>query len=105
MSKRYRVKITRHAELDVEAIYNYISQDNPKVASVFITELEKQIFSLERFPLRCPVIPEASEFGIPYRHLLYGDYRTIFRVVRNTVYILRVIHGARLLDLSILISL
>jgi plasmid stabilization system protein ParE len=102
MPKRYRVEITRRAEADIEAIHSYIRRDSDRAASAFVAELERQIVSLERFPLRCPVIAEAAELGVPYRHLVYGDYRTIIRVDQGTVYILRVVHGARLLDLSIL---
>lgn len=102
MPKKYRVKITRHAESDIESIFAYIHGKSPQAAIDFISELERQISSVERFPLRCPVIPEASELGIQYRHLLNGEYRTILRIQGSTVYILRVIHGARLLDLSVL---
>jgi plasmid stabilization system protein ParE len=58
--------------------------------------------SLGRWPRRCPVIPEAPEFAVEYRHLVDGPYRTIFRVAGSRVIILRVIHGAQLLDLDIL---
>ena len=105
MPKKYRVKITRHAEQDIQEIFTYIQHDSPQAASAFVTELERQIISLERFPLRCTIIPEAAELRIAYRHLIYGQYRTVFRISGNTVYILRVLHGARLLDLSILTSL
>ena len=50
------------------------------------------------FPERCPLIPENEILGTRYRHLLYGNYRTVFRIERKTVYLIRVIHGARLLD-------
>jgi|SRR5579863_64027 len=102
MAKKYRVKATRHAEKDIQSIYIYLCSASPQAAQDFLSEVEKQISSLERFPLRCPSIPEASEIGGSYRHILYGEYRTIFRVHANTVYILRVIHGARLLDLRAL---
>ena len=48
------------------------------------------------------IMPEALDLNLPYRHLIYGEYRTIFRIVEQTVYILRVIHGSRLLDLGVL---
>ena len=63
-------------------------------------ELEKQIDTLEHFPEICPLIPENELLGTKYRHLLYGSYRTIFRISEDSVYGLRVIHGARLLDTS-----
>ena len=102
MPRKYRVRITHHAQIDIESIYDYIFQDKPQAALNFINEIERQILSLERYPLRCPIIPEASDLNLPYRHLIYGEYRTIFRIVKKTVYILRVIHGSRLLDLGVL---
>lgn len=48
------------------------------------------------------VPPEASELDVEYRHLIDAPYRTIFRVSRSRVIIIRVIHGAQLLDLHVL---
>ena len=86
----------------MEEIYNYIESENPEAAFEFVKKLEKQISTLESFPTRCPMIPEAQELLLPYRHLLYGKYRTVVRVEGSIVYICRIIHGARLLDLSAL---
>ena len=102
MPAKYLVKITRHAEEDIGFIDTYIHRDSPQAALDFVSELERQVSTLERFPLRCAAIPETPELGGSYRHLLYGEYRTIFRVSGKTVYVLRVIHGARLLDLNAL---
>jgi plasmid stabilization system protein ParE len=65
-----------------------------------VRELEKQVDTLERFPERCPLISENALPGTTYRHLLRGDYRTIFRVSGPTVLVLRIVHGTRLLDRS-----
>ena len=75
-----------------------MAQDSPEEADQFIRRLEEQIETLETFPERCPLIPENEILGTHYRHLVYGNYRSVFRIARNTVYVLRVIHGARLLD-------
>ena len=53
-----------------------------------------------RMPERCPLIAENELMGTRYRHLRLGEYRTIFRVVVSKVLVLRIIHGARLLDSS-----
>jgi plasmid stabilization system protein ParE len=98
---RYRVEITQTAEVDLRKIYSYIASENEKAAVAWIREIDRQIGSLEQFPLRCPVIPESLELGKEYRHILYGDYRTIFKVENLQVTIMRVIHGARLLSLRI----
>lgn len=102
MARKYRVDITRTAERDIETIYGFIARDNPASAAAWLDTVERNIASLEQWPQRCPIIPEASELAVEYRHLIDAPYRTIFRVARSTVIIVRVIHGARLLDLDIL---
>ena len=100
MPVKYNVEISPAAERDVEEIWVYTAADSPENATAFIVRLEEQIDSLEQFPERCPLIPENELLGTAYRHLLHGAYRTIFRIAGKTVYILRIIHGARLLDSS-----
>jgi plasmid stabilization system protein ParE len=102
--RRYRVEITRTAERDLATIYAFIARDNPAAATAWLDTLEQNIASLERWPHRCPVIPEASELDVEYeyRHLITAPYRTIFRIAKSTVFIVRVIHGAQVLDLGIL---
>jgi plasmid stabilization system protein ParE len=100
MSTRYNVEITPAAERDVEEIWSYIAADSQEHATAFILRLEEQIAALEQFPERCPLIPENEQLATSYRHLLYGAYRTIFRIVGITVIILRIIHSSRLLDSS-----
>ncbi|MDD2366190.1 MAG: type II toxin-antitoxin system RelE/ParE family toxin [Desulfuromonadaceae bacterium] len=98
MPALFKVEITPTAEADVTEIWDYIAQDNPGNAEAFISRLSEQIDTLENFPERCPLIAENRIMGTSYRHLIYGHYRTIFRIVGDCVIILRIIHGARLLD-------
>ena len=98
MTKRYKVNITQHAQKDLEHIYHYIAADSVKNASNFIIQLEKEIYTLEQFPHRNPLIPENVYFKTDYRHLLYKNYRIIYRIIEGTVFILRIIHGAKLYD-------
>ena len=102
MPRRYRVDITRTAERDIAAIYAHIAQDNPPAAAAWLDGVERNITRLEQWPRRCPIIPEASELEVEYRHLVNAPYRTIFRIVGSRVIIVRVIHGAQLLNLDIL---
>jgi plasmid stabilization system protein ParE len=100
MPAKFHVRITRTAERDLEEAWTFIAQDSPEEAERFIRRLEEHIETLERFPERCPLIPENEILGSRYRHLLHGDYRTILRIAGKTVYVLRIIHGSRLLDTS-----
>ena len=98
MPATFRVEITPAAEADIVDIWEYIAQDSPGNAATFVLSLEEQIAALEQFPERCPRIPENEILGTTYRHLVFGAYRTIYRITAERVIILRVIHGARLLD-------
>jgi len=102
MPRKYAVDITASAEADVAEIGEYLARDNPDAATSFMLQLEEQIASLERFPERCPLVQENELLGTTYRHLVYGNYRTIFKVIDSRVVIMRVLHGARLLDMGML---
>lgn len=99
MTKKYEVNLTHLAQEDLEHIFYYIANDNLNSATNFIIELEKSVYSLEQVPNRNPLIPENEYFGTDYRHLIYKKYRIVCRVSENTVFILRIIHGAKLLKL------
>ena len=100
MHAKFQVEITPTAENDVEAIWEYIAADSPEAATRLISELVSQAGKLEFFPERCPLIPENEQLGTRYRHLIHGSYRTIFRITDKTVFVLRVIHGARVLEVG-----
>jgi plasmid stabilization system protein ParE len=102
MPKKFRVEITETAEEDIAGIWNYIARDSFDAATNFILRFEKQIDSLETFPARCPMIPENDILGTKYRHFIYGAYRAILKISGPRVIIMRVIHGARLLDMDML---
>jgi toxin ParE1/3/4 len=61
--------------------------------------LEEKIYGLDSSPERFAYIPENFYFGTNYRHLLHKKYRAIYKIDLNSVYILRIIHGSKLLDL------
>ena len=103
MPARFQVKITQTAEEDIEDIWTFIAADNEEAATKFVRELERQASKLARYPERCPLIPENELLDARYRHLVYGAYRTIFRIEGRIVYVLRIIHGARLLDTSMFV--
>jgi len=102
MRERFHVKIARRAENDLEEIWDYIAADSVENATRFIVELETRMKTLSYSPRRCSLIPENEILGTRYRHLIIRKYRVVFRISRNTVYVLRVIHGARLLDTSMI---
>ena len=97
MPATFELLITRQAQQDLQEIYDHIEADNPARAGTFIKELEAKTVSLAQMPTRAPFIPENSLLGTEYRHLIHGRYRILFRIQGVTVFILRVIHGSKLL--------
>jgi plasmid stabilization system protein ParE len=102
--KKYRVETNPAAENDIRLIHNEIAADNPQAADRWVKQVERLIAALEAFPRAYEVIPEAQELGVKYRHKLLGNYRIVYRVESDRVIVLRVIHGARLLDRTIFFS-
>lgn len=66
------------AVLDVRAIKTYIAKDSAVYASRFAERIIEAAESLERLPLRGPMVPEAGDERV--RELLFGNYRIIYRV-------------------------
>jgi len=99
VAKKYKVNISLNAQNDLEHIFFYIAADSINNAKRFILELEKKIYSLDTFPEGFAYIPENIFFGTNYRHIIHKKYRVIYKIDNNSVYILRLIHGAILLDL------
>jgi len=99
VAKKYKVTISHNAQNDLEHIFSYISADSINNAKKLILELEKIICSLDTFPERFSYIPENLYWGGNYRHITHKTYRVIYRISNNSVYILRIIHGSKLLAL------
>jgi plasmid stabilization system protein ParE len=100
--KKFRVEITASAERDVLAIRDFIGRDKPRAGDKWARLIVRQIRSLKSMPQRHEVIPEAIDLGVEYRHVISGNYRTLYRIENDRVIVLRVIHASRLLDQSLL---
>ena len=100
MIEKFHIEITSEAERDVADIWEYIAEDSPTAATRFVQELQQKAETLKTFPLRCPPIPQQPGEDNDYRHLIVGGYRIIFRVSENTVYVVHILHGSKLLDLN-----
>jgi plasmid stabilization system protein ParE len=96
----YQVRLTRVAEKDAYSAYEFIRSDDPEAADKWLLSLFEAILSLEQFPHRCLVIPEARILGSHLRQLLHGRYRIVFEIVEHDeadpqVLVLRIWHGMR----------
>jgi plasmid stabilization system protein ParE len=87
-----QVEFSRFVEGDLEAIADYIAQDNPIQAESLIREIGAQIYAIGRKPLLYQL---RREIGEGARMAVVGRYVVLFRVIRKTVRIERVVYGGR----------
>jgi toxin ParE1/3/4 len=87
------VLITEAAEADLEQIGDFIAQHSRARALTFITELRQKCANLADAPQRCPVLAHYERTGV--RRRPHRNYLIFYRISRDVVEILHVLHGAR----------
>ncbi|MCU5773126.1 type II toxin-antitoxin system RelE/ParE family toxin [Erwiniaceae bacterium BAC15a-03b] len=87
-----KLNISPLAEQDIEAIGDYIAQDNPQRALSFTGELYQQCCLIGETP---QLYRERPELGKQVRSCAYGRYLILFSSGETEVRIERVLHGAR----------
>lgn len=96
----YLVELTSRAARDLNHLYERINAAESAAAARWYNRLEQAVYTLEHFPRRCPVAPEARKLKRPLRHLLYGKkphvYRVIYEIAEGdkVVRVLTIRHGA-----------
>ena len=86
------VELSSFIESDLEAIADYIAQDNPMRAISFIREIREELRLVSQNPLLYQLRPEISEDA---RLAVVGRYVILFHIVGEVVRIERVIFGGR----------
>lgn len=87
-----KLGISPLAEQDIEAIGDYIAQDNPVRAVSFTEELFQQCLLIAESPV---IYKERLELGHSVRTCAYGRYLIVFRVLDMEVRVERLLHGSR----------
>jgi len=85
--------ISTAARADLAAIEDYIAVDNPTRAASFVDELVDRCEDLKMQPKRFALVAPFRRAGI--RRRPYRDYLIFYRIVGDTVEVLRIIYGAR----------
>ena len=86
-----RVTLSPLAERDLEAVGDYIAEDNPSRSLSFIAELRTQCGTIARAPEAYRARPELGE-GI--RSCAHGNYVIFFTATKARVTVVRVLHGS-----------
>lgn len=88
------VLLSAEAESDIEAIGDYIAQDDPMRALDFVAALRRRCTGLATMSERFPVVERYTDRGV--RKLVHGNYLIFYRLAdAETVIVLHVLHSAR----------
>ncbi|MBD2606258.1 type II toxin-antitoxin system RelE/ParE family toxin [Scytonema hofmannii FACHB-248] len=88
-----RVVITAAAKADLIAIGDFIRSQNPERAITFVEELLDRCYALADMPRAYPLVPRYEKFGI--RRTVHRDYLIFYRVHKELIEIIRILHGAQ----------
>ena len=91
--KRYRIKFTEEAMRNIHASFEWGSKYwGHNEAVKWYGSLKRQIKNtLTSIPHGLPLAPDSEELGMEIRQLVSGRYRILFRVEKQTVWILHVV--------------
>ncbi len=80
---------------NLKNIHDYISKDSLIYANRVIEKIILRIEQLEKFPRSGRVVPELNNISI--RELIQYNYRIIYKVASQKVYIVRIHHSAKMI--------
>ncbi len=83
---------------DLERLLEYIERDAPIAARRFGQQIIDRVELLQTNPYLGSVVPEDDTST--YRQILQGNYRIIYRVSGDIVYLVTIHHAARLLNVE-----
>lgn len=84
---------SKEAIEDVDFIAEFIKMDSQYYASVFTNEIIEKAETLTAFSKRGRIVPEMLDENI--REIFIGDYRLLYRIEKDQISIIAVIHGSR----------
>lgn len=93
---KFRVKWTGAAETDLEAIIDFIADDNLPAAFKLLEHIKNLTHNLYSFPERGRIVPELKEYNISiYRELIYEHWRIVYKIEDGDVKVIAVFDARR----------
>lgn len=86
---------TRPSLQHLHEIREFIARDSERYAQLTVDRIQNTVRRLEEFPQSGRTVPELE--GTPYREILAGSYRAVYRYDEATdrVLVVAVVHGSR----------
>lgn len=96
MNLVYQVRILPAALEEAKDFYNYIANDSPENATLWLEGLFGAVESLSSLPERCPIAPESTIIGVKLHVFLYRKYyRILYSIEKDIVRIYHIQHSSR----------
>lgn len=92
--KTYKILFLREAYSDLDTIFDYIALDSPSSANSILKKIFKSLSTLETFPLSGTKIIHNSLKNYEFRMIVVEPYIVFYRLIDDTIYIYRFLHGA-----------
>lgn len=94
--------ISHAAHIDLEIIVEYYYELNKSTARKYYKNIIDRIKKLRDFPQMGKIVPEFEDmFYDKYREIIYENFRIIYKIADDTVVVVRIIDGRRLLELEL----
>lgn len=91
-----RIELTKVFLKDIKLVVCYIRKDKPIAAEKFKKIILRKARSLNHFSERGKIVSEINAEGNNvYREIIIGNYRMIYKVLKEKIIIMRFIHGSR----------
>lgn len=91
--------ISLRARNDTLRILEFISEDSPRRAETFVTELYDKMFGLQKMSRVFPILPGYKLRGLRKRQ--HGPYLIIYAIEGDTAQVVRVLHGSMDIDAAL----
>lgn len=96
MSKsNFNVRLLSIAEEDFTEIISFIAADNSKAAEDLANKIEKNLELLTDNPLLGKTPSDSDLKLLGYRYLIIENYLVFYTIEQRTIFVHRILHGAR----------
>jgi addiction module RelE/StbE family toxin len=77
---------------DLEAIKNFIAEDNAEKAAETVQGIYSQFENIQQFPYIGAELSKRVRFKTDYKYIVWGDYVVLYKIGKNAVEIYRVVN-------------
>lgn len=88
-----KVIFSARAREGLAEIGDFIAQDSPRQARIFVNKLRAKAIQIGRTPRAYPLLPHHKDRGI--RRRAYKNYLIFYRIDDNQVSIVHILHASR----------